>query len=93
MEAHPEAYNRALLGLTRILNPILYTCRGLFHPDPATPSTLLPGLQDARRLPDMPEATRRFALVGLMREMNRLSYGLEEATELLERTLDGPLRS
>jgi hypothetical protein len=73
-----------LLRVTRILNPVLYTERGPFHPDPATPSGLLPGLRGTLGLKGLPQDQVAFALVGLHRELNRVAQALDEASAVLE---------
>lgn len=78
------ALNEALRRLTRVLNPILYTRGGPHHPDPALPTSLLPGLALALGLKAFDQGTREALLVGLRRELNRVEEGLARASDIVE---------
>lgn len=77
----PARVNRCLVGLSRILVPLLYTQGGRFHPDPALPvppAALLTALRQlAQTTPDSDEA--RFQRVAAVRALNQLQWTLEQA--------------
>jgi hypothetical protein len=81
--------NAALIRISRILTPVIYSRSGRFHHDPAewspimraTAQHTLPGLGRATALPDLvghPEFG--FLRAQLVRERNRLADALREAT-------------
>ncbi len=78
------ALNAALLKLTRILNPVLYTVAGPFRQDPAEPLFLLPGLAPALSSGKVPEERRGFLRVQVTRELNRVTHALDAASTLVE---------
>ncbi len=79
--APPEAANRALMRLGRILIPVLYTQAGRFEHDPATPIPDLPPLVDAARLADVDPASdeAKTLRIAAVRGRNRLLLALREA--------------
>ncbi|MFQ6076776.1 MAG: hypothetical protein ACE5Z5_11685 [Candidatus Bathyarchaeia archaeon] len=81
--------NTSLLGLSRILNPVLYTATG-HDQDPAVAMKLLPTLQPVVELSKMDPRSNgfRFLETKLVREANRVSDALEEARECVKAVLD-----
>ena len=75
-------FNAASMAISRALNPVLYTCAGPYHHDPALMLPLFPCLHDAERLSAMDPASDRagFLEVGLLRESNRVHRALDRAT-------------
>jgi hypothetical protein len=84
--ARVEAANRAMVALSRVLIPLLYTTGDRFHHDLAIPVPPLAGLQGARELPGLdPSSDRsRFAVAALVRERNRVVHGLEAAAGAID---------
>jgi hypothetical protein len=70
------------MAISRALNPVLYTCAGPYHHDPALMFPLFPCLRDAEGLAAIDPASDRagFLKVGLQRESNRVHRALERAT-------------
>ena len=89
--------NAALLRLSRILNPVVYSRRGRFFHDPAEWSPImrasgryvLPGLSPAGALASL-AGTRDYGFlrVQLLRESNRVRAALREGTALAVETAD-----
>lgn len=79
-------YNDAVLRVTRIINPALFTIDGPYEMDPALQLPVLPGLAPARELAVLdPESDRyRFLRTQLVRQRNRIVDALKQATEVLE---------
>lgn len=81
-----EALNKALMRLSRVLIPVLYTRAGRFDHDQAISLPLLPPFAEADALeaaaPGSPEA--HAATVGLSRGRNRLVHALLEARGIVE---------
>lgn len=75
-------FNAASMAISRALNPVLYTCAGPYHHDPAVLLPLFPCLRDAERLAAIDPASERagFLEVGLLRESNRVHRALDRAT-------------
>jgi len=82
--AGPKAnlFNRRLMEISRIINPVLYTMAGDYDQDPALQLPQLPGLQGARRLPGLDAASNEYGFLKtrLLRELNRTVDALERAT-------------
>ncbi len=78
--------NRGLMALSRILNPVLYTVEGPYEHDPALQVPMLPGVQGVRTLAALePDADDYgFLRARLVRERNRVSDALENASERVE---------
>jgi hypothetical protein len=79
-----DALDDALVRVGRVLTPVLYTRAGPFDHDPALPIGYLPGLQPARALATLDPDARNLALVGLVRERNRLVHALETAAAIAD---------
>ena len=82
----PEAANRAITELSRILVPLNYAKGPRFDHDPALPLGTLPQLQEIAKLtPCADESPERlpFLQVGIKRAANRIANTLYEATELV----------
>ena len=84
--ADPDAYNRAVLRATRIINPALFTIDGPYEMDPALQLPILPGLAPMRELATLdPESSgHRFLWTQLIRQRNRIHSALLQAVETLE---------
>jgi hypothetical protein len=84
--SRPEAVNRALVRLSRVLVPLTYTSGDRFAHDPALPMPPLPGLQRARELGalDPNDDAYKFARVALRRELNRVLHALDSALSLTD---------
>jgi Peptidase family M28 len=84
--SRPEAVNRALVRLSRVLVPLTYTSGDRFAHDPAVPMPALPGLQRARELGalDPNDDAYKFARVALRRELNRVLHALDSALSLTD---------
>jgi Iap family predicted aminopeptidase len=85
--AHPHeaaAVNRRFIALSRVLIPVTYTYAGRFDHDPAWAVPHLPGLQDIRRLAQMPEdsSAYHFLRTQLVRNYNALLFALRQALEI-----------
>jgi hypothetical protein len=78
-------YNAALLWVTRIVNPALFTIDGPYEMDPALQLPVLPGLAPMRELATLDPAgnAHRFLWTQLLRQRNRVQAALQEATRLL----------
>jgi aminopeptidase YwaD len=89
-----EAFNRAVLKLSRLLVPLDYTTGNRFAHDPATPLVAWPVIEPIRRLaktkPD--DADEPFARVDAVRARNRLVHDLRKAIALVDELCDGALR-
>jgi hypothetical protein len=91
-----RAVNDALMRVSRILNPVIYSTSGRFHHDPAEWSPImratgqhtLAALQKAGGLPALAgQAEYGFLRAQLVRERNRLVTALREATRLAADTV------
>jgi N-acetylated-alpha-linked acidic dipeptidase len=80
----PEAANRVIMRLARILVPINFTREARFRHDPALPVPPLPTLAGAKDLDRFGEQQLGFALTQLTRGQNRLVAALREARRLVE---------
>lgn len=82
--------NDGLKGLTRILNPVLFTLNGPYEMDPALQLPVLPGLAPARQLATLePESDAyRFLETALVRQRNRVRDALWQAEALARRLVD-----
>ena len=82
--------NHCLMQLSRILMPVNYTSAGRFDFDPALPIPPLPRLQPVANLAELNSASESFKFLErkMVREQNRLCHALDEACELIERTLN-----
>ncbi len=78
-------YNDAVLRVTRIINPALFTVDGPFEMDPALQLPVLPGLAPMRELAALDPASSeyRFLLTSLVRQRNRIEDALEQAVRVL----------
>ena len=90
--------NEAVMRISRVLNPIIYSQSGRFHHDPAewspimreTGTYALPGLSRAATLTDLAGAWEYgFLRAQMVRETNRLVTGLRAATRLAEEAAAG----
>ncbi len=79
--SRPEAVNRALMRLSRVLVPLTYTSGDRFAHDLALPIPPLAGLQRARELAALDPNTDayKFTRVALQRELNRVVHALDSA--------------
>ncbi|HKW94745.1 MAG TPA: hypothetical protein VJX92_22865, partial [Methylomirabilota bacterium] len=86
--------NRALMRLSRVLIPLLYTTGDRFAHDLAVGIPPLAGLARARELAALDPASDlfRFTVTALVRERNRVLHALDEASGLA-RELAGLSRS
>jgi N-acetylated-alpha-linked acidic dipeptidase len=84
--ADVDTYNLALLKVTRIVNPALFTIDGPYEMDPALQLPVLPGLAPMRELAALdPESSEhRFLWTQLIRQRNRIHDALLQACEVLE---------
>jgi len=90
-------FNAALLRLSRLVNPVVYSRRGRFFHDPAEWSPImrasgryvLPGLRPAAALPAL-AGTRDYGFLRaqLLRESNRVRAALREASALALETAE-----
>jgi hypothetical protein len=80
-----ESLNRRIKLLSRLLIPITRTLAGRFDHDPARSIPFLPGLADARRLPQMNAESDeyQFLLTQLVRNRNALAFALRQALDAL----------
>ena len=94
--ASAQLLNEALMRISRILVPVVYSQSGRFHHDPAELSPVmratgqftLPGLSEAAALPGLAgKAEFGFLRAQVARERNRLVTALREATRLAAQTL------
>lgn len=81
------AYNDAVVRVTRIVNPALFTIDGPYEVDPALQMPVLPGLAPLRELAAMdPESDEyRFLRTALVRQRNRVEDALVAAVREIER--------
>jgi hypothetical protein len=81
-----KAVNRRLKKVSRILQPAFCTEVDRFDQDLAIRILPLPKLQPIKELADMDQTSdeARFLKTGLVREMNKVSHALSEATEIIE---------
>ncbi|HET8627047.1 MAG TPA: M28 family peptidase [Thermomicrobiales bacterium] len=84
-----ERCNRAMLALSRLLNPALFTIDGPYEFDPALQLPVLPGLASLRELAALDPASNdyQFLLTKLRRQRNRIHDALLQASGLLSETL------
>ncbi|UQR66673.1 M28 family peptidase [Bradyrhizobium sp. C-145] len=89
-----EAFNRAILKLSRLLVPLDYTTGNRFAHDPATPLMAWPVIEPIRRLAKTKtgDADEPFAKVDAVRARNRLVHDLREASALVDELYDGVRR-
>jgi hypothetical protein len=81
-----KALNKRLKKVTRILQPAFCIEVDRFDQDLAIRILPLPNLQPVKELAEMDQVSdeARFLKTGLIREMNKVSHALSEATELIE---------
>ena len=82
--AEARRFNDIYMEISRVLNPVLYTCAGPYNHDPAVQYPLFPCLRDAARLAAI-EATSDeagFMRTRLLRESNRVNQALDRAVML-----------
>lgn len=79
-------YNNAVVKVTRIVNPALFTVNGPYEMDPALQLPVLPGLAAAAELAQLdPNSDRyHFLKTQVRRQRNRVQDALVQATEVLE---------
>ena len=79
--------NEGMLGIGRIVNPVLYTRAGDYDQDPALQLPLLPGLQPARQLAKLDPMSDEYGFLRTraVRECNRIVDALHRATLEAER--------
>lgn len=84
--ARIASLNRGLMGLSRILNPVLYTVQGPYDHDPALQVPMLPGLAAIKRLTELSPASDEYGFLRthLVRERNRVADALHNAVEHVE---------
>jgi len=96
--AQARRLNGALMRLSRVLNPVIYSQAGRFQHDPAdwspimraTTSQVLAGLGKAAGLPALAgKSEHGFLRAQAVRERNRVVTALREATRLVDDTLVG----
>jgi hypothetical protein len=78
-------YNDAVLRVTRIVNPALFTIDGPYEFDPALQLPVLPGLAPMRELATLDPASseHRFLLTKLIRQRNRIQDALDQAARVM----------
>lgn len=81
--------DQILMGLSREINPVLYTRNGRYEQDLATPTLLFPALREAKRysLLDPASHDARVLKTYLVRQANRTHDALRRGTELIEDAL------
>lgn len=93
--ARSVQFNRGLMALSRIINPVLYTVEGPYDHDPALQTPMLPGLQAVKQLAALdPNSNEHgFLYTRLLRERNRISDALQNALAHVEFLLQqvGPI--
>ncbi len=84
------ALNRGLMQIGRALIPVDYTRTGQFDHDLAVPTQPLPALQPAILLASMDSksADYQYLRTRLVRERNRVVYGLKQAVKAVTDTHD-----
>ena len=89
------ALNRGMMQIGRALIPVDYTRTGQFDHDLAVPTQALPALQPAVRLTGMDanSADYQYLRTRLVRERNRVVYGLKQAVKAANETLSALSRS
>jgi hypothetical protein len=82
-------YNDAVVEVTRLVNPALFTVDGPYEVDPALQLPVLPGLAPLRELATLaPDSSaHRFLWTKLIRQRNRIQDALERATMQIEQLL------
>ena len=70
--------NTTLRRLARLLVPLNYARGERFDHDPALKFGVLPRLEAAATLANLPDDMRRFGAVGLVREMNKVRAVLRD---------------
>jgi hypothetical protein len=90
-EQEAARLNRAIMEVGRALIPIDYTNTGQFGHDLAVPTRPLPALQAAANLASMDANSQdyNFLRTKLVRERNRVVYGIREATRAIDQALGG----
>ena len=81
--------NKCLMGLSRALVPVGYTLKGPYGQDLLLPLPPLPGLRNAVRLGKLADGDDQIYVLRteLVREANRVTFGLRRAVELVDMTL------
>jgi hypothetical protein len=81
--------NHALMAIGRSLIPVDYTRTGMFDHDLAVPTQPMPALQPAVLLAGMDPSTGdyQYMRTRLIRERNRVVYGLKQATQAAKAAL------
>ena len=85
-----SAINRGLMDIGRSLIPVDYTSTGMFDHDLAVPTQPLPALQPAVRLAGMDASSSEYQYLRtrLVRDRNRVIYGLKQATHAASEALN-----
>jgi hypothetical protein len=90
-EAAADHLNACMKRLSRLLVPLASTAKGTYGHDPYgyTPQgTMIPSLYDAMRYAKLPDGEERWMLeTQLVRDRNRVTDVLGDATKLIEETL------
>jgi hypothetical protein len=75
------ALNARIMGVARILIPLLYTGAGRFHPDPALGQPPVPSLEPLRKLAGLDPDTEaaKFHRVAAVRALNQFRWMIEQA--------------
>ena len=84
-----DKLNDALLRSSRAITRLAYTLSSPYHPDPAVPMRLMPGMSEAARLEGLNAGCddSRFLLVRLVRERNRAAHLLDTVEAALRDAL------
>jgi hypothetical protein len=80
------------MALSRLINPVLYTVEGPYDHDPALQAPMLPGLQAVKKLAGLDPQSDDYGFLRtrLVRERNRVSDALQNASEHIELMLAQP---
>ncbi|MEF2070695.1 hypothetical protein [Consotaella aegiceratis] len=80
------SYDRTLMAVTRLINPVLYQAGSEFAQDPATGTRLLPGLAGLLDLAPADSDALKMQTIGLRRQITRTADALVRATRHIQRT-------
>ena len=81
------SYDRALLAVTRMINPVVYQAGSAFAQDPATKTRLLPGLAGLLDLAPAGSDALKMQIIGLRRQVNRTVDALTQATRRIRQEI------
>lgn len=81
--------NEILMKLSRVLVPVLFTRTGRYEQDPAADTSFFSALQDSVKLKstELSANEKGFLLTRMIREKNRVSDALDQATFMIENIL------